>query len=58
MSWREQGPIYVQGAGGALFVLGFVNYFALGDASGLSSSMWTLGVLVALLGFALQRKTD
>lgn len=37
----EQGPIYIQGAGGALLVLGFVNYFALSNANGLSQAMWT-----------------
>jgi len=37
----EQGPIYIQGAGGLLLVAGFVNYFAFGNANGLSSTMWS-----------------
>ena len=37
----EQGPIYIQGAGGVLLVLGFVNYFGLSNANGLSQAMWT-----------------
>ena len=37
-----QGPIYVQGAGGAMLLAGFVNYFAFGNANGLSSPLWTL----------------
>lgn len=55
---RTNGPIYVQGAGGAMLLAGFVNYFAFGNANGLSSPLWTLSVGVALLGFALQRKTE
>mmetsp|Transcript_11615 Transcript_11615/g.9893 ORF Transcript_11615/g.9893 Transcript_11615/m.9893 type:complete len:185 (+) Transcript_11615:3-557(+) len=55
---RTNGPVYVQSVGGVMLLGGFVNYFALANANGLSSALWTSSVLVSLLGFALQRKTD
>ncbi|EKX50310.1 hypothetical protein GUITHDRAFT_104120 [Guillardia theta CCMP2712] len=55
---RTNGPIYIQAAGGGLLLFGFVNYFALGNIGHLSQPIWTLSIFVALLGFALQRKTS
>jgi len=36
-----QGPVYVQSVGGVMLLGGFVNYFALANANGLSSALWT-----------------
>uniref|UniRef100_A0A7S0VBY2 Uncharacterized protein n=1 Tax=Hemiselmis tepida TaxID=464990 RepID=A0A7S0VBY2_9CRYP len=55
---RTKGPIYVQSGGGGLLAFGFFNYFALGNMYGASSAMFSLGILVGLLGFALQRSTS
>jgi hypothetical protein len=49
MRVRLQGPIYLQGAGFGLVLLGFVNYFALKNANGLSSTMWTTSIFVVFL---------
>ena len=36
-----QGPVYVQSVGGVMLLGGFFNYFALANANGLSSALWT-----------------
>lgn len=53
---RTNGPIYIQATGGLMLVAGFVNYFGAANANGLSQPLWCTSILVALLGFALQRK--
>merc|ERR1712205_245987 len=53
---RTNGPIYIQATGGLMLVAGFVNYFGAANAHGLSQPLWCTSILVALLGFALQRE--
>ena len=53
---RTNGPIYIQATGGLMLVAGFANYFGAANANGLSQPLWCTSILVALLGFALQRK--
>lgn len=42
---RTMGPIYIQGVGGALVILGFFNYFALGNMGNASSTIWVTAIL-------------
>jgi len=52
---RTKGPIYIQLGGAGTLAGGFVNYFAFNNIAGASSAMFALGILIAMLGFALQR---
>ena len=59
---RSDGPFYVQFTGAAMLLVGFLNHSALKNhngsgVEGLSQSLFALGILVLLLGFALERKS-
>ena len=43
-------------AGLGALAVGLVDYFALGNVGGTASPLFTLGIFLALLGIALQRK--
>ncbi len=45
-----------QFAGLGSLAVGLVDYFALGNVGGSASPLFTLGIFLALLGIALQRK--
>jgi hypothetical protein len=57
---RTDGPLYVQFAGAALMLVGFLNHIALNNQNGsgiegLSQELFAMSILVLLLGGALQR---
>jgi hypothetical protein len=57
---RTDGPLYVQFAGAALILVGFLNHIALNNQNGsgiegLSQELFAMSILVLLLGGALQR---
>ena len=58
---RTDGPFYVQFTGAAMLLVGFLNHFALynqngSGIAGLSQSLFAMGILVLMLGFAVERK--
>jgi hypothetical protein len=49
----------VQAVGGASFVGGFVDYFSFDNQlafKGSASALWTLSIILSILGLGLQRK--
>ena len=58
---RTNGPFYVQVTGAATLLVGFLNHIALNNhngsgIAGLSQSLFAMGILVLMLGFAVERK--
>jgi len=59
---RTDGPFYVQFSGATVLLIGFLNHMALKNHNGsgiedLSQDCFALGILIVMLGFAVERKS-